>query len=57
MAIWFRDYTPEELNHIVADTLITHVGIEFVEIGEDFLQLGVILDYGEYQLNFVVKCC
>ncbi len=37
MALWFRDYTLEELNQIMDDTLISHVGIEFVEIGDDFL--------------------
>jgi 1,4-dihydroxy-2-naphthoyl-CoA hydrolase len=37
MAIWFRDYNLQELNQIMADTLISHVGIEFVEIGDDFL--------------------
>jgi 1,4-dihydroxy-2-naphthoyl-CoA hydrolase len=37
MAIWFRDYTLQELNQIMADTLISHVGIEFVEIDDDFL--------------------
>lgn len=44
MAIWFRDYSPEELNHIVADTLISHVGIEFVEIGEDYLKARMPVD-------------
>lgn len=44
MAIWFRDYTPEELNRIVADTMISHVGIEFVEIGEDYLKARMPVD-------------
>ncbi|HOP41204.1 MAG TPA: hotdog fold thioesterase [Geobacteraceae bacterium] len=44
MAIWFGNYKPEELNHIVADTLISHVGIEFLEIGEDFLKARMPVD-------------
>jgi 1,4-dihydroxy-2-naphthoyl-CoA hydrolase len=44
MAIWFRQYTPQELNRIVEDTLITHVGIEFIEIGDDFLKARMPVD-------------
>lgn len=44
MAIWFREYTLQELNHIMIDTLITHVGIEFVEIGDDFLRARMPVD-------------
>lgn len=44
MAIWFRYYTLQELNQIMDDTLITHVGIEFVEIGDDFLRARMPVD-------------
>jgi 1,4-dihydroxy-2-naphthoyl-CoA hydrolase len=44
MAIWFRDYTLQEINHLMIDTLITHVGIEFVEIGDDFLRARMPVD-------------
>lgn len=44
MAIWFRKYTPQELNHIMNDTLITHLGIEIVEIGDDFLKARMPVD-------------
>ncbi|MDD2318623.1 MAG: hotdog fold thioesterase [Geobacteraceae bacterium] len=44
MAIWFREYTPQELNSIVENTLISHVGIEFVEIGDDFLKARMPVD-------------
>jgi len=44
MALWFREYTLEELNQIMADTLISHVGIEFVEIGDDFLRARMPVD-------------
>jgi 1,4-dihydroxy-2-naphthoyl-CoA hydrolase len=44
MAIWFREYTPQELNHIMKDTLITHLGIEIVEIGDDFLKARMPVD-------------
>jgi 1,4-dihydroxy-2-naphthoyl-CoA hydrolase len=44
MALWFREYTLEELNQIMADTLISHVGIEFVEIGDNFLRARMPVD-------------
>jgi 1,4-dihydroxy-2-naphthoyl-CoA hydrolase len=44
MALWFREYTLEELNQIMADTLISHVGIEFIEIGDDFLRARMPVD-------------
>ncbi|MHC1697711.1 MAG: hotdog fold thioesterase [Geobacteraceae bacterium] len=44
MALWFREYTLEELNQIMADTLISHVGIEFVEIGDDLLRARMPVD-------------
>ncbi len=44
MAIWFRQYTPQELNFIVRETLISHLGIEFTEIGEDFLSARMPVD-------------
>ncbi len=44
MAIWFREYSLQELNHIMIDTLITHVGIEFIEIGDDFLRARMPVD-------------
>lgn len=44
MALWFREYTLKELNQIMADTLISHVGIEIVEIGDDFLRARMPVD-------------
>jgi len=44
MALWFREYTLKELNQIMADTLISHVGIEFIEIGDDFLRARMPVD-------------
>jgi len=44
MSLWFREYTLEELNRIMADTLISHLGIEIVEIGDDFLRARMPVD-------------
>jgi 1,4-dihydroxy-2-naphthoyl-CoA hydrolase len=44
MAIWFREYTLQELNGIMNDTLISHLGIEIIEIGDDFLKARMPVD-------------
>jgi 1,4-dihydroxy-2-naphthoyl-CoA hydrolase len=37
MAIWFRKISVEELNRIGKNTMAEFLGIQFTEIGEDFL--------------------
>jgi 1,4-dihydroxy-2-naphthoyl-CoA hydrolase len=44
MAIWFREYTLQELNGIMNDTLISYLGIEIIEIGDDFLKARMPVD-------------
>jgi 1,4-dihydroxy-2-naphthoyl-CoA hydrolase len=44
MGIWFRHYTPGEINGIVKNTLISHLGIEIIELGEDFLKARMPVD-------------
>ncbi|HEX2770286.1 MAG TPA: hotdog fold thioesterase [Geobacteraceae bacterium] len=44
MAIWFREYTLEELNNLAVGNLLSHVGIEFIEIGEDYLRARMPVD-------------
>ncbi len=36
--IWFRKYTLGELNALSDETLVSHLGIELIEIGDDFLR-------------------
>ena len=35
--IWFKEFTLAQVNDIGANTMISHVGIEVTEIGDDFL--------------------
>ncbi|MCL9684926.1 hotdog fold thioesterase [Legionella maioricensis] len=37
MAIWFREISIEELNRIGKNTMVEFLGIQFTEVGEDFL--------------------
>ncbi len=44
MGIWFREHTPREINLILKDTLVSHLGREIVEIGEDSLTARMPVD-------------
>jgi len=37
MSIWFKDFTLEDLNQRSENTLAEFIGIEFIEIGENYL--------------------
>ncbi len=44
MSIWFRPFTIDELHEFVKNTLFDHLGIEFIEIGEDYLKATMPVD-------------
>ncbi|MFA6301866.1 MAG: hotdog fold thioesterase [Legionella sp.] len=37
MAIWFKNFSLEDLNHRGKNTMVEHLDIQFIEIGDDFL--------------------
>ncbi len=44
MSIWKQPITVEILTRISANTVTSHLGIEFMEVGEDFLKARVPVD-------------
>jgi len=44
MAIWFERPTPESLNAFRANTLVAHLAINFIEVGDDFLRATMPVD-------------
>lgn len=44
MSIWKRKITPEQLNQRARGTLVDNLGIEFVEVGEDFIRARMPVD-------------
>jgi len=44
MAIWSRDYSLEELNEMTRGNMAGHLGMEFTEIGADFLRARMPVD-------------
>ena len=49
MTIWNLEATPNALNAISANTMVEHLGIEFVEIGDDFLTARMPVDHRTVQ--------
>lgn len=49
MSIWFRDFTLEDLQRISVNTMVDHLGIEFVERGPDFLKAIMPVDHRTVQ--------
>lgn len=44
MSIWFTQATPEELNSGSTYTMVQHIGIEFIEVGEDWIKARMPVD-------------
>ena len=42
--IWFSDYTPEKLNGLRNANMAGHIGIEFTEVGDDYLVATMPVD-------------
>jgi 1,4-dihydroxy-2-naphthoyl-CoA hydrolase len=49
MTIWYIEATPESLNAISAHTMVEHLGIEFVAVGEDSLTGRMPVDHRTVQ--------
>lgn len=44
MPIWFTTTTPEEINQLAPSTIVERIGIEFTEVGEDYLKARLPVD-------------
>ncbi len=49
MPIWNLEATSEALNALSANTMVEHLGIEFVEIGDDYLTARMPVDHRTVQ--------
>jgi 1,4-dihydroxy-2-naphthoyl-CoA hydrolase len=45
MSIWFKDYHLEDVQKFSRKTMAEHLGIEFTEIGEDFIKAKMPVDH------------
>jgi 1,4-dihydroxy-2-naphthoyl-CoA hydrolase len=44
MRIWKHDFTVEAMNTICTDTIASHIGIEYVDFGDDWLKARMPVD-------------
>jgi 1,4-dihydroxy-2-naphthoyl-CoA hydrolase len=44
MSIWFREFTLEEIRRIEHGTMVEHLGIEFTQVGPDFVAARMPVD-------------
>jgi len=49
MSIWFRPYTLEEIQQRGKGTMVEHIGIEIIEVGENFLKGTMPVDHRTIQ--------
>ncbi len=50
MAIWFGAHpAPEALNAVRTKTLVAHLGIQFIEVGDDYLRATMPVDARTHQ--------
>lgn len=49
MAIWFKEYTLEELRDLNQNTLTSYIGIQLTEIGADYLKGTMPVDHRTVQ--------
>ena len=47
--IWYHRPTLKELNNPAAPNLVTHLGIEFTEVGDDYLKARMPVDHRTHQ--------
>jgi 1,4-dihydroxy-2-naphthoyl-CoA hydrolase len=49
MAIWKQKLSTEEIERITENTLVRHLGIQVVEIGDDYLKATMPVDHRTHQ--------
>lgn len=53
--IWFKKYAPEELyGFITHETIVKSLGIEFIEISDDFIKARMPVDERTFQIHGIL---
>lgn len=53
--IWFREYKAEELrSFMTTDNILDHLGIEFVEMGPDYVKARMPVDRRTHQIHGIL---
>ena len=55
MAIWFKDYTIAEIKSFIThENILERLGVEFTEIGEDFIKARLPVDKRTHQIHGIL---
>ena len=49
MPLWFKNYTLSDLNNLSKNTMLEHLDIQMVEIGDDYLKATMPVDHRTVQ--------
>lgn len=49
MSIWFAQVTPQDISAYSKGTMVEHLGIEFTEVGEDYIKARMPVDHRTLQ--------
>jgi len=49
MSVWITPFTIEKLNKLAENSLISHLGIHFTELGDDYLEATMQVDHRTMQ--------
>ncbi len=49
MGIWFTEVTPDLINQLAPNTIVERIGIEFTEVGHDYLKARMPVDERTFQ--------
>lgn len=53
--IWFKEYKVEELRSLItADNILDHLGLEFTEIGPDYVKARLPVDRRTHQIHGIL---
>lgn len=53
--IWFKEYTPSEIKGFIThDSILQHIGLEFTEIGPDFVKARMPVDHRTHQIHGIL---
>lgn len=53
--IWFKEYAPDEIRAFIThDSIVDLIGIEFLEIGPDFLKARMPVDRRTHQIHGIL---
>ncbi len=53
--IWFKKYTIEDINNLItAENILDHLGLEFIEAGDDFIKARLPVDKRTHQIHGIL---